>query len=51
VPPGRPAEELFVTPAAVSYQIRSLESHLGIALFHRTSHGLELTSIWTRDVW
>jgi LysR family glycine cleavage system transcriptional activator len=36
-------EELCVTPAAVSYQIRSLESHLGNALFHRTTHGLELT--------
>ena len=37
------ADELCVTPAAVSYQIRSLESHLGTALFHRTSRGLELT--------
>ncbi len=41
-------DELCVTPAAVSYQIRSLESHLGVALFHRTSHGLELTRAGAR---
>lgn len=36
-------EELCVTPAAISYQIRSLEANLGVALFDRTTHGLQLT--------
>ncbi|MEL6946100.1 MAG: transcriptional regulator GcvA [Pseudomonadota bacterium] len=29
------AEDLFVTPSALSYQIRQLEEHLGVSLFHR----------------
>ena len=29
------ARELSVTPAAVSYQVRQLEEHLGLELFHR----------------
>lgn len=37
------AEELSVTPAAVSQQIRSLEDYLGIQLFHRTARALLLT--------
>jgi LysR family glycine cleavage system transcriptional activator len=37
------AEELCVTAAAVSHQIRSLEEHLGTALFHRSSRALVLT--------
>jgi LysR family glycine cleavage system transcriptional activator len=37
------AEELFVTAAAVSHQIRSLEEHLGTALFHRSNRALVLT--------
>jgi len=37
------AEELAVTPAAVSQQIRSLEDYLGIQLFRRTSRNLVLT--------
>ena len=37
------AEELFVTPAAVSHQIRSLEAHLGQPLFHRSGRSLVLT--------
>lgn len=37
------AEELCVTAAAVSHQIRSLEDHLGTALFHRSSRALVLT--------
>jgi LysR family glycine cleavage system transcriptional activator len=37
------AEELCVTAAAVSHQIRSLEDHLGTALFHRSSRALALT--------
>lgn len=39
----RAAAELHVTPAAVSQQIRSLESFLGVALFHRESRGLVLS--------
>ena len=38
------AEELFVTQAAVSKQIRLLEEHLGVALFIRNGRNLELTA-------
>ncbi|MCB1805934.1 MAG: LysR family transcriptional regulator, partial [Candidatus Competibacteraceae bacterium] len=41
---SKAAEELFVTPAAISQQIRSLEEHLGVQLFHRHSRSLALTS-------
>ncbi|MCG9760879.1 LysR family transcriptional regulator [Pseudoalteromonas sp. S4498] len=37
------AEELGLTPAAVSYQVRLLESRLGFLLFTRQSGGLEVT--------
>jgi len=37
------AEELFVTPAAVSHQIKALEDFLGRVLFHRGHQGLRLT--------
>jgi LysR family glycine cleavage system transcriptional activator len=37
------AEELAVTPAAVSQQLRVLEAHLGIALTQRRGRGLILT--------
>jgi LysR family transcriptional regulator of beta-lactamase len=37
------ALELFVTQAAVSHQIRSLEEILGVRLFRRLSRGLALT--------
>ena len=37
------AEELSVTPAAVSYQIRQLEDHLGHDLFHRMNRAIALT--------
>lgn len=39
------AEELFLTPAAVSQQIRQLEHHLGIRLFKRLPKGVQLTDI------
>ncbi|MFG6666412.1 LysR substrate-binding domain-containing protein [Halomonas sp. HNIBRBA4712] len=39
----RAAEELSVTPTAVSHQIRGLEEALGIALFRRRPRQLELT--------
>jgi len=37
------AVELNVTPAAVSHQIKALENHLGVQLFHRQNRALELT--------
>ncbi|WP_415766350.1 LysR substrate-binding domain-containing protein [Pseudomonas sp. ZB1P45] len=37
------AEELSVTPTAISHQIRSLESWLGIALFERLPRQVRLT--------
>jgi LysR family glycine cleavage system transcriptional activator len=41
------AEELHVTPAAVSHQVKTLESHLGVQLFRRLPRGLELTEVGT----
>lgn len=38
------ATELNVTHGAVSHQIRSLENHLGVALFVRVSRRVELTA-------
>lgn len=40
---AKAAEELHVTPAALSYQIKSLEEHLGQPLFHRLNRAVELT--------
>lgn len=37
------AEELFVTPTAISHQIRGLESFLGVTLFRRLTRSLALT--------
>jgi len=37
------AQELFVTPAALSYQIRQLEEHLDTKLFKRLNRAVELT--------
>lgn len=39
------ADELNLTPAAVSQQIRLLEQHLGIQLFTRLAKGVQLTDI------
>jgi LysR family glycine cleavage system transcriptional activator len=39
------ALELHVSPAAVSLQIRSLEQHLGFALFERLPRGVRLTDM------
>jgi LysR family glycine cleavage system transcriptional activator len=36
------AEELSVTPAAVSHQIKTLEEYLGLPLFRRRQKGLLL---------
>jgi len=41
----RAARELHVTPAAVSHQIKSLESHLDVELFRRLPRGLEITEV------
>lgn len=40
---ARAAEELFVTPAALSYQIKQLEEHLGVPVFRRLNRAVELT--------
>ncbi len=40
---AKAAEELNVTPAALSFQIKSLEEHLGHPLFHRLNRAVELT--------
>lgn len=39
----RAAEELHVTPAAVSHQVKSLEAYLGVKLFRRANRSLLLT--------
>lgn len=39
------ADELFVTPTAISHQIRSLESQLGVGLFIRRARRVELTVV------
>ncbi|MBR0568780.1 transcriptional regulator GcvA [Azoarcus sp. L1K30] len=39
----RAADELAVTPTAISHQIRGLEEHLGVSLFRRLTRALELT--------
>ena len=41
---ARAAEELSVTPGALSHQIRALESRLGVALFERQARGVALTA-------
>jgi LysR family glycine cleavage system transcriptional activator len=38
------ADELFVTPSAVSHQVKTLEEHLGMALFLREPKALTLTA-------
>jgi len=40
---AKAAEELHVTPAALSFQIKSLEEHLGARVFHRLNRAVELT--------
>ncbi len=37
------AEQLFITPQAVSLQIKSLEDQLGLVLFERKPSGIEIT--------
>jgi LysR family transcriptional regulator, glycine cleavage system transcriptional activator len=40
---ARAAAELHVTPAALSFQIKSLEDHLGVPVFRRLNRQVELT--------
>lgn len=40
---SRAADELNVTPAALSFQIKSLEEHLGQPLFRHLNRAVELT--------
>lgn len=37
------AAQLFVTPAAISHQVKHLEAYLGARLFHRGHRSIELT--------
>lgn len=37
------AAQLFVTPAAVSHQVKHLEAYLGVKLFHRGHRSIALT--------
>src|ERR1700761_2926255 len=41
---SKAADELHVTPAAISHQIHALEDDLGVKLFHRGNRAIELTS-------
>ncbi len=36
------ADELYVTPAAISHQVKKLEEYLGVQLFRRLPRGLLL---------
>ena len=40
---SRAAEELHVTPSAISHQLKALETHLGVRLFSRQARRLTLT--------
>lgn len=40
---AKAADELSVTPAALSFQIKSLEDHLGAPVFRRLNRAIELT--------
>lgn len=44
---AKAADELNVTPAALSFQIKSLEEHLGQPVFRRLNRAVELTEIGT----
>ena len=38
------AAQMFLTPSAVSHQVRELEEYLGVKLFERKTRALELTA-------
>lgn len=44
---AKAADELHVTPAALSYQIKSIEDYLGAPLFRRLNRAVELTEAGT----
>lgn len=39
------ASELYVSPAAISHHVSTLEEHLGVKLFERLNRGLSLTDV------
>jgi len=41
---SKAADELHVTPAAISHQVHALEEDLGVRLFHRMNRSIELTA-------
>lgn len=41
---SKAADELNVTPAAISHQVHALEEDLGVKLFHRMNRAVELTA-------
>jgi LysR family glycine cleavage system transcriptional activator len=41
---SKAADELHVTPAAISHQIHALEEDLGVRLFHRGNRSIEMTA-------
>ena len=45
---SKAAEELNLTPSAVSHQITNLECHVGRKLFERTARGVQLTTAGQR---
>ena len=40
----RAAEELYISPPAVSQSVKQLENQLGVSLFNRTHRGMELSA-------
>ena len=40
---SKAAEKMYITHTAVIKQVSGLETHLGVKLFHRTTHGVTLT--------
>ena len=40
---GRAAEELCISPSAVSHHVRTIEDYLRVKLFHRTTRTMQLT--------
>lgn len=44
------AEQLYLTPSAVSFRIRQLEAELGVSLFHRRRSNIQLTAAGERLV-
>lgn len=47
---GRAAEQLYLTQSAVSFRIRQLEELLGVKLFERYRHNIQLTAAGERLV-